>query len=478
MAVAPVGSGTATDLTNASSYAAGREVSITAAAATGYWFAGWTAPAGTFANADTPETIFIMPAQDVTVTANFEPAEFDGGTGTAEDPYQIADWHQLDYVRNYLDACFILVGNLDRISPGYQGLASPTAHQGAGWQPIGTEHDWFVGSFDGQGYEILDLFIDRPGEDLVGLFGYVEEEGVIANVGVVNATVTGNSGVGSLVADSVGNVANCYATGTVIGGQLVGGLLGANGGDVVSCHFAGSVTATGTTEPWGSTVGGLVGFNSGGDGTVNNSYSEGSVTGYGKGVGGVVGVNGGGTVAESYSTSSVTGYSLGSGGLVGINAASNVTDSYATGHVTGTSYVGGLVGGNGYQGVVSNSYATGSVTGNDNVGGLVGYNGGGTGTVNNSYSRGSVTGNELVGGLVGDNSGTVSDSFWDTETSGQAASAGGTGKTSAQMRSITTFSGATWDIIAVTSAGTRNPAYIWNIVDGVTYPFLSWESVT
>jgi uncharacterized repeat protein (TIGR02543 family) len=84
MAVDPVGSGTATDLTNASSYAAGREVSIAAAAVAGYWFAGWTAPAGTFANADTPETAFIMPAQDVTVTANFEPAEFHGGTGTAE----------------------------------------------------------------------------------------------------------------------------------------------------------------------------------------------------------------------------------------------------------------------------------------------------------------------------------------------------------------------------------------------------------
>jgi uncharacterized repeat protein (TIGR02543 family) len=475
MAVAPIGSGTATDLTNAPSYTAGREVSIAAAAASGYWFVSWTASAGTFVNADAPQTTFIMPAQDVTVTANFEPAEFHGGTGTAEDPYQIADWHQLDYVRNYLDSYFVLIGDLGRTTRSYEGLASATANQGAGWQPIGTEDAWFTGSFDGQGYEIRDLFIDRAGEDLVGLFGYIDEEGVIANIGVVNATVAGNFGVGGLVGDTVGNVTNCYATGSVTGNSWVGGLIGANGGDVGNCHFTGSATGTGTSEQWGSTVGGLVGFNSGGDATVNNCYSKGSVTGYGKCVGGLIGVSGGATVTESYSTSSVTGYSLAVGGLVGSAGAGNITESYATGNVAGTSYVGGLVGGNGYQGIVSGCYATGSVTGNDNVGGLLGYNGGGTGTVNNSYSTGSVTGSELVGGLVGDNSGNVNDSFWDTETSGQATSAGGTGKSTAQMKNIATFSGAGWYIITVADSDIRDPLYIWNIVDTETYPFLSWQ---
>jgi hypothetical protein len=476
MAVAPVGSGMATDLTNASPYAAGTEVSINAVANSGYWFVNWTAPAGTFANANAPETTFIMPAQDVTVTANFEPSEFHGGTGTAEDPYQIADWHQLDYVRNYLDSYFVLVGNLGRTTPGYEELASATANQGAGWQPIGTEDDWFTGCFDGQGYEIHDLFIDRPGEDLVGLFGYADLEGIIVNIGVVNATVTGNLGVGGLVGDTVGSVANCYATGNVTGDHWVGGLSGANGGDVSNSHFTGSVTGTGTGEPWGSTVGGLVGFNSGGTGTVNNSYSTGSVTGYGQCVGGLVGVSGGATVSNSYSTSSVIGYGLAVGGLVGSHGAGNVTDSYATGEVAGTSYVGGLVGGNGYQGTVSNSYSTGSVTGNDNVGGLVGFNAN-YGTVRTSYSTGSVTGSELVGGLVGDNSGDVSDSFWDTESSRQAASDGGTGKTTTEMHNIATFSGAGWDIIGVANPGTRNHFYIWNIVDDETYPFLSWQPV-
>jgi len=74
MTEAPGGSGTATDLTNASPYTAGTVVNITAAAAAaGYKFANWTAPAGVFGNAIAAATNFTMPSQNVTVTANFEP---------------------------------------------------------------------------------------------------------------------------------------------------------------------------------------------------------------------------------------------------------------------------------------------------------------------------------------------------------------------------------------------------------------------
>jgi hypothetical protein len=99
------------------------------------------------------------------------------------------------------------------------------------------------------------------------------------------------------------------------------------------------------------------------------------------------------------------------------------------------------------------------------------------GSVTNSYSTGSVTGSSQVGGLVGYNKGTVSNSFWDIQASGQATSDGGTSKTTAQMKTIATFSGAGWNIIAVADPTTRNPAYMWNIVDGVTSPFLSWQPV-
>jgi len=101
--------------------------------------------------------------------------------------------------------------------------------------------------------------------------------------------------------------------------------------------------------------------------------------------------------------------------------------------------------------------------------------GGNEGIVSNSYSTGSVSSSVTAGGLVGAG-GTVHNSFWDTETSGQATSAGGTGKTTAEMNSIATFSGASWNIVTVANPGTHNPSYIWNIVDGQTYPFLSWQA--
>jgi hypothetical protein len=166
----------------------------------------------------------------------------------------------------------------------------------------------------------------------------------------------------------------------------------------------------------------------------------------------------------------VTGFTDAAGGLVGWNNGT-VSNSYSTGSVSGHYNVGGLVGWN--NGTVSNSYSTGNVTGSMEVGGLVGLNY--HGTVSNSYSTGNVTGSMDVGGLVGSNYGTVSNSFWDTETSGQPTSDGGTGNTTAEMQNVTTFSDASWDIIAVADPGTRNTSYIWNIVNNVTYPFLSWQ---
>jgi len=296
---------------------------------------------------------------------------------------EIWTWNDLAAVRNNLSGNHILMNDLDSTTAGYTELASPTANQGKGWQPIGTGNSPFVGTFDGQGYEIRDLFINRPDEDFVGLFGIVDEGGHIEDIGVVNADVTG-------------------------GYEYVGGLLGANVGTVSNSYSSGSVTGE-------EFVGGLMGFN-GEAGTVSNSYSSGSVTG-----------------------------SYGVGGLLGANV-----------------------------GTVSNSYSSGSVTGENGAGGLLGFNGE-AGTVSNSYSTGSVTGYEYVGGLLGGNVAIVSDSFWDTETSGQPTSAGGTGKTTAEMKDITTFSGAGWNIIAIIS-GQTNPVYTWNIVDEQTYPFLSWQS--
>jgi len=324
----------------------------------------------------------------------------------------------LHAIRKNLGGSYVLMNDLDSTTAGYEDLASPTANGGEGWQPLLACRFWtgacygFSGTFDGQGYEIHDLFVNRPSEQMgVGLFGWVDAGAVIKNIGVVNVTMTGTVNVGGLAgANWGGNVNDSYSTGSVTGAEGVGGLVGNNGGTVSNCYATARVTGR-------DVVGGLIGDN---PGTVSNSYSTGSVTG--------------------------------SEGLVG-----------------------GLVGQN-VEGTVSNSYSTGTVIGEGLVGGLVGQNAGGT--VSNSYSTGNVTGGGLAGGLVGQSGeGTATGSFWDIQTSGQALSVDGTGKTTAEMQDITTFSAAGWNITDV-APGQTNPAYIWNIVDNVTYPFLSWQSVS
>jgi len=349
-------------------YDEGTVVNLIAEANEGCYFVNWSGNVTTIANVEAATT---------TITMN------DNYIIYAIFGLEIRDWYDLDAIRDNLFGSHTVMNGLDSTTPGYEELASQTANQGKGWQPIGT---WslsaFTGSFDGQGHEIRDLFINRPNESPVGLFGFTGEEGVIKDINMVNVTVTGYYYVGGLVGYNNGIVANSYSTGNVSG--TVG------------------------------MVGGLVGKNTD-------------------------------TVSNSYSTAGVSGV-VNAGGLVGDN----------------------------WDGTVSNSYSTGNVIGSSCVGGLVAYSN--RGTVTNSYSTGSVTGNEEIGGLVGRNyDGTTSNSFWDTETSGQATSDGGTGKTTAEMMDFATFSGAGWNIYTV-APGSTNSTCTWNIVNGVTYPFLSWQS--
>lgn len=415
------------------------------------------------------------------------------GCDATSQNLEIRTWYDLDDIRDNLGGNYTLMNNLDSTIAGYEELASPTANGGKGWQPIGNYTGGnFTGSFDGQGYEIKDLFINRPAEIAVGLFGVVNEGGIIKNISMMNETVISGESVGGLVGNNWGIVSDSHATGSVSGNSAIGGLVGSNSlGTVTDSYSISNVTGN-------SSVGGLVGSNS--FGTVTDSYSTSSVSGESF-AGGLVGIQGfWSTVSNSYSTGTVSGesfagglvgcqsylstvsnsYSTGMvsgdadvGGLLGSNSFGTVTNSYSTGSVTGYWRVGGLVGSNEEVSTVSNSYSTGGVTGNHSVGGLVGANYGGN--VSDSYSTGSVTGNFSIGGLVGVNNGTVSYSFWDTETSGQNSSAGGTGKNTTEMQNIATFSGATWNITTVGGIGERNITYIWNIVDTVTYPFLSWQ---
>jgi hypothetical protein len=386
---------------------------------------------------------------------------------------EIRDWYDLYAIRDDLAGHYVLVNDLNATTVGYQELAGPAANETKGWEPIGVydeqagSFDPFVGTLDGQGYEIRDLVINRVDEMAVGLFGVVvgwDEGGLIENVGVMNANVTGGVGVGGVVGLGGGTVRDCRSSGNITGDSRVGGLAGFNIATVGECSFEGMVRG------YSILVGGLVGYNTG---NVSNSYSGGTVTG-GWGAGGVVGGNEG-TVTNSHSGGGVIGERY-VGGLAGHNHQGTVGNCYSNGSVAGDLRVGGLVGYNDHESTVARSYASGSVTGDTLAGGLVGYN---LGTVRDSYSSGSVSGNSSVGGFVGGNEDIVRNCFWDKETSNMETSDGGTGKTTAEMISIATFTDtkthgldAPWDITAV-AHGETDDTYTWNIVDGERYPFLS-----
>jgi len=140
------------------------------------------------------------------------------------------------------------------------------------------------------------------------------------------------------------------------------------------------------------------------------------------------------------------------------------------GSVSGGSTVGGLVGKNS-AGKIYHCYCTTTVVGNSFLGGLVGD--GNYGYIYKCYSTGSVPypASTTTGGLLGMVGSSTVACFWDTETSGQTHSPGGTGKTTAEMQDPNTFMGAGWDFINAPDG----PHDIWAEPVGGGYPVLWWE---
>ena len=288
----------------------------------------------------------------------------DGNGTEPDDPYQITDWEELYDVRDKPGAYYELQNDLDNSTNGYDTY---NADDSAGWDPIGDDSTKFTGSFDGQGYTIDGLYIDRADVTLNGLFGYIGTDGEVRNLGVTNVNLTGQNQMGGLAGKNDGLIDNSFATGVVDGGERTGGLVGHNEGE----------------------------------GTITNSYS------------GVEVISDDGMI----------------GGLVGDNSNAEIKKSYSFG--------------------VVDEADTGST-----VGGL--------------------TGREDGGGA------TNVDSFWDTETSGQTSSGGGTGKTTAEMQDVATFTdestdglNSAWDFVDDPNDDTGTED-IWGIDASINeeYPYL------
>jgi len=340
---------------------------------------------------------------------------FAGGTGSLELPYLIATPDQLNEVREHLGAgiYFKLIADID--------LSEYPADDDAGWLPIGnySEGEFFSGNFDGNGFKIMNLMINRPTQDYIGLFD--TNKGTITNVTLENMNVTGNYSVGGLASMNSGTIDNITVTGSVYGVDEIGGLVGYNPSEISNSTSSASVYGL------GSYIGGLVAYNSS---EINNSSSSASVHGEGNFIGGLVGYNES-EISNSSSSASVHGLGVNIGGLVGYNHnESEISNSSSSASVHGeSSNVGGLVGHN--LSKISNSSSSASVYGAaDDIGGLVGHN---SSEISNSSSSASVHGRGAnVGGLVGTNMtadterpATISNSFATGDVMGESGHIGG-----------------------------------------------------
>ena len=195
-----------------------------------------------------------------------------------------------------------------------------------GFLPIGRANNQFRGNFDGNGYVIKGLFINRPDTANVGLFGYVygtvNNKPIIKNIGLIDGRVIGDNSnsVGGLVGGLNGGIVeNSYFTGTVSGGFFVGGLVGESQSPMDQIRRSYAVASVTATE---NSAGGLVGDSYA---QIDQSYASGRVTGASN-VGGFIGRHYQGDITNSYWDTQTSGQQNGVGdatvtGLTGLTTA-------------------------------------------------------------------------------------------------------------------------------------------------------------
>ena len=291
-------------------------------------------------------------------------AAFAGGTGTAEDPYQIANGAELAYLASsvnsgetYEDKYFVLTANINLNGLPWTPIANSFSDALFG----GTDYRIFAGNFDGKGYTISNVSIGSettPFEsDVFGLFGATG--GKISNLNLYTVSIHG-----------VAKIASGYVVG------IAGGLVGSSAGSIENCHVTGlamDMSAPSNGYAAAYWVGGLVGALDGAQ-LINECSVSGSITeNTGKGsIGGLIGELGKAakiTYSRSDVTVNVTADSRGGanvGGFIGkgngkTDAETIIRNCYATGNVTGGAYTGGFAGG--LWGLnIKNCYASGNVS--------------------------------------------------------------------------------------------------------------------
>lgn len=341
------------------------------------------------------------------------------GSGTEEDPYQIATTEDLISLSvsfpNLWDKHFIQTANItfnaDPSLVDWDNNDTLEYNTGGedinGFLPIGNEWRNFSGTYNGNGYYISNLYISRTSNN-VGLFGSTYSA-AIENLGIKDFKISGNHNVGGLAGQtskfyySTSTISNCYAIGELSGGRNIGGLVG------------------------------------------NNEWTN---------------------ISNCYTIVSIEGNTE-IGGLIGRVRTTHISGCYSTGIIKGSAEVGGLVG-LASEADIYNCYATGCVDGNTYCGGLVGYNGSVV-EIYSCYATGSVIGNSKSGGFVGTEAYKITNCYFDKETTGKGDTGIGEDINNLTVTSLTTeefkdsanFIGFTFDSLHWKSNANGRPYLYW-----------------
>lgn len=272
---------------------------------------------------------------------NFTGNVFVNGTNPSEavKGYMwVEDVKQLQAINTNLNGNYALRNSID-------ATATSSWNNNDGFKQIGTEiKKAFTGKFDGLDYNIFGLTINRSGEDNVGLFGVVNGA-TINNVTLVGGSITGDSYVGGIVGNAIGEntvISNATNSASVTGNSQVGGIVGIITGNSVNKSKVNNVINTGTINGnAGNDVGGLIGSLNNSQ-LIGNSYNLGAVTSSGHDVGGLVGSALNSTIGDGtnlvYNRLDVTGaYNV--GGIVGNMEGSTVKNAENSGTVLATWYI-------------------------------------------------------------------------------------------------------------------------------------------
>ena len=361
---------------------------------------------------------------------------FASGTGTKEDPYQIATPEQ--FAKLAVDVNSGVPDNNEYHYGEYFELKNDIDLSGKTWTPIGygdQSSKPFQGYFDGKDHTVTGLYVDERGNNcFAGLFGVAvasTNETVLKNIIIKDAEVyAGNKtdeseahyGAGVLIGSISINggsnanylaIENCKCYGKVDSKMYAGGLIGrSNYGKITNC--VADVDVTGS-----SCSGGFAGCTW--DSTISNNQAAGSVMCEGYCGGGFVGYSSSSTFTNNKAAASVVDTGWSAGGFTGADEGSTFEKCIASGNVeAGDWNVGGFGGYLSGNTTITDSVALGDVTGKLTVnkakaGGFVGTNK--NSNIKNCYAAGTVTGSNeyaAAGGFVGyDDSGTTVSCYYD-----------------------------------------------------------------